>query len=96
MRRERNDKLQDQASYAYGDVDYGGGVEGGSDDYDFADDSAYPSAEEEEPGRGGEAAGGEELVALSHQQGDGPYGIVKQYQDDHVCNIQVDVSHESI
>ena len=72
---------QQSASYAYNEIgDYG-------TDADFADESVYTT---EEAG-GGEAVG-EGLVALNHQQDDGPYGVVKKYQDDHVCNIQYDVS----
>ena len=96
-KRKREEKKQsfsfsqdEQASYAYNDIgDYG--ADGGSDvppSYDFADESAYPAED-----AGGEAAG-EGLVALSHQQDDGPYGVVKKYQDDHVCNIQYDVSRD--
>ena len=75
--------MQDQqsASYNYNEIgDYG-------TDADFADESVYPTEE-----AGGGEAGGEGLVALNHQQDDGPYGVVKKYQDDHVCNIQYDVS----
>ena len=77
--------MQDQqsASYNYNEIgDYG-------TDADFADESVYPVEE-----AGGGEAGGEGLVALNHQQDDGPYGVVKKYQDDHVCNIQYDVSRD--
>ena len=79
---------QQTASYAYNDIGSDYGTDGGSDvptSYDFADESAYPTEDAV-----GEAAG-EGLVALNHQQDDGPYGVVKKYQDDHVCNIQYDV-----
>ena len=80
---------QDQQSdYAYNSIgDYG--TDGGSDvapSYDFADDSVYATEMPE--------AAGEDMVALNQQLDDGPYGVVKKYQDDHVCNIQYDVSRE--